>query len=268
MRTAVLLAAEHGHLDVVFRKPVCIDETNDWSVPERAARGGHYDLIELCLRDERLDPSYVFDDGTTLLYIAAECKQDFAPAIRLLLTYPRIDNNATNGQGRTALSCALSSGSHPANILALLEAGLDPSHRDKDGRTPLANAISIWGCRPESIELLLRTPGVDPNAQDREGCTPLILAAREGQYDVFPIFLSIPETDPNVVSSEEKTAPHYAIIRDLATGVRRRQGVKALLEDRRVDVQKMDSEGWTPAELATRLSLDDIMQLLQERGRC
>ncbi|SPO03585.1 uncharacterized protein DNG_06268 [Cephalotrichum gorgonifer] len=278
---ALSTAAESGHIEVVKlyladgrvspRKP----GPDDYTPFALAAQFGHPDLVELFLHNERLDPLYIDKDGWTLLFYAAM---------------------ATDNNGGTALSQALIQSGHHVNVQALLDAGLDPRHRDSDENTPLHNAIHDRVDCPESIELLLRTPGVDPNALDKYGFTPLIHAAadgcvhaarclaqdprvlpnvigddgltallhaaRKGKDVLYSILLFIPGIDPNIVSSEGMTAFHYAV-KTAEHGY-----IEDLLADPRVDTLKKDSSGRTPIIIAAQHGHRRALELLWKSGRC
>lgn len=91
-----------------------------------------------------------------------------------------------DASGRTPLSFAVQHSS--AEVVALLlDAGADPNHADRHGRTCLHQLLL---CRRPDAELLVRAlilAGADPARPAVDGCTPAGLALLRDQYALMPL---------------------------------------------------------------------------------
>ena len=114
------------------------------------------------------DPNYAREDGSTLLFLAAEDGRspDFARA--LLRHGARV--NARNAGGESALHLAARS---DATARLLLDSGAGIEARNISGQTPLHCAVAS----APTVRLLLDR-GADIHAKDSFGDTPLALASR------------------------------------------------------------------------------------------
>jgi uncharacterized protein len=105
--------------------------------------------------------------------------------------------------GVTPLSLALT-GTNPALVAALLDAGADPNARMPDGDTHLM--IAARDGMPEFVKLLLEH-GAEPDARHEEfGYSALMLAANAGKVDTVRLLLAS-GVDPNAATyqiGEEK----------------------------------------------------------------
>ena len=110
--------------------------------------------------------------------------------LRFLLQEARSDPNIKNVKGDTPLRLAIRrEKSVRRHISFLLKNGADPDTRDKEGKTPLFEALS------ESIDssyfeydmkyliALLIKHGADPDQRDTRGDTPLIWTAKEAKHE-------------------------------------------------------------------------------------
>lgn len=196
---------------------------------EVASRGGHVKVVEK-----------LFDLGATIsvqpwrsLHAAAVAQymmdddddddEDEADVKCKLLIRLLIENgantNALNGEGETALYCAIRNGStsacaalldHGADINALdsggqtmlmaaimmrrdcsktsllLQRGADVMRRDREGNLPLTVAVE-WSSKM-IIQMLLQR-NADANAANDSGCTPLLVAAARGEAETIWLLL-------------------------------------------------------------------------------
>ena len=107
------------------------------------------------------------------------------------------DPTVRDEDGTTPLHWAAENTSNPAVIVALLNAGADPNARDEDGTTPLVSAIlAILTANPAVIVALLDA-GADPNARTDDGWTPLHWAARLTDNSAVVVALLDAGADPN-----------------------------------------------------------------------
>jgi len=135
-----------------------------------AGAGGLYAV----LRPGTRTPSPEEARGTTRgeacarLFEAAE-QGDADTVERILAGRPSLAD-AINDQGTSSLHVAAERG-HARVVDVLLDAGLDPNLRDRQGRTPLHRADSSAAACPATERLLAR--GAEVNARDDRGWTPL-----------------------------------------------------------------------------------------------
>jgi hypothetical protein len=91
-----------------------------------------------------------------------------------VLLQAEADIRPTNKDGRSPLHNALNG----TEVEVLLRAGADKEARDHHGRTPLH--IAAWADRSRAVKALIEA-GADKQAKDKHGSTPLHLAAQEGK---------------------------------------------------------------------------------------
>ncbi len=112
--------------------------------------------------------------GDTLLTVAAYYTQE--TAVELILAQPKVEVDARNKMGLTALSAAAFKG-HVGIAKKLVAAKADVNAASASGQTALMFA-ALTG-RTEMVDYLLSV-GADPRAADRAGSTPLSLARGQG----------------------------------------------------------------------------------------
>lgn len=139
----------------------------------QAARDGDLDTLRAYFRAGRPvnDPN---PRGDTLLTVAAYRGQ--AEAVELILDQPKVEVDARNKMGLTALSAAAFHG-HTAVAKTLVKAKADVNAANASGQTPLMFA-ALAG-RTETVAYLLEA-GAKPTAADADGRTPLSLAEAQG----------------------------------------------------------------------------------------
>lgn len=98
---------------------------------------------------------------------------------------------AVDSFNATALHHALVARQNPA-ALALVDAGADVNHADRDGVTPLLLAVKNGD---EDVVKRLIQAGADINAEDRYHNTPLLMAIRFGQQGIVALLLDSGPTE-------------------------------------------------------------------------
>jgi len=131
--------------------------------------------------------------------------------------------------------------------LTLLECGLDPEIRDKDGWTCLARAAAAG--RKKITQALLERDDVDVNARVGEDLTPFTAAIRAGEASIVKMFLTHPRTDVHVRATRSRSPFHIAIENGRGT---RKSVLEHLLADGRLDPNLVDLDGNTALHLSFR----------------
>ncbi len=116
--------------------------------------------------------------GDTLLIVAAYNGQE--KAVELILAQPKVEVDARNKMGLTALAAAAFKG-HVGIAKKLITAKADVNAANGNGQTALMFA-ALTG-KVEVVKYLL-TSGADPRATDKNGNTPLGLARGQGAEEV------------------------------------------------------------------------------------
>ena len=146
------------------------------------------DLCSRCRREGRTggrDPQLVVK--VAVLYQLADWNRREAIS-RILETGVDVDQvSAQDGDGRTALMVAASSGSLDA-CCELVRRGASAQAMDAEGMTPLLHAC--WGRSPGCVKELLESAGADPNQADFCGETPAMVAARLGDVESLNLLIS------------------------------------------------------------------------------
>ena len=119
--------------------------------------------------------------GDTLLTVAAYGGQ--AEAVALILKQKKVEIDAKNAMGLTALTAAAFKGEVEI-AKALVEAKADVNAANESGQTALMFA-ALAG-RTKVVEYLLKA-GADAKATDKSGNTPLSLAKGQGAKDVVKL---------------------------------------------------------------------------------
>ncbi|KAH6884725.1 ankyrin repeat-containing domain protein [Coprinopsis sp. MPI-PUGE-AT-0042] len=114
------------------------------------------------------------DREIPLIYTARWRKE---ASLSLLLAHPKIDVNAPNSDGTTAL---MSASSEEIATLLLTHPKIKPNLVDSDGDTALMGA-SRWGYL-EIVKVLLADPRVKVTLKSRDGKTALDMAVQEHEY--------------------------------------------------------------------------------------
>jgi len=154
--------------------------------------------------------------------------------------------NATEFNGRTALSLAVGE-ENARDVKVLLEqVGLDPDIADNRGRTPLSWAA--FNCMEEAVRLLLARKDVSPDTPDETGRTPLSWAAVGWGNDDF----SLGRT--NLGQDFMASGSECAVV------------ARLLLERSDVNPDRADKTGRTPLSWAASYGREEVVEMLLERS--
>jgi len=195
--------------------------------------------------------------GRTPLFVLSSA------AVGELLLAKGADINHRDIYGRTALHTAAGDEDerNTLYIKFLLEKGIPVDARDKDGGTPLMNAI---GCRDLEIITLLLDNGADVNATGNFSVTPLTSVARsrpEDEDDGTAIVKLLLARGASVNAEEDGMfSPLHS-----ACSSGNAEIVKLLLAAG-AKVNATDQDGQTPLQMAKRLDNQEIIKLLEAAG--
>ena len=124
--------------------------------------------------EDGANPALTNDDGQSIYEIAVTRRQ------RELVNYLLDEKVALSGGDAFHLAIV----SEQRDMLkTMLDGGLDPNQRERDGTTPLISAIN-WG-DPELVELLLQY-GADPALAAESTEAPSTFVAKKHNYGHFP----------------------------------------------------------------------------------
>jgi ankyrin repeat protein len=202
----------------------------------------HKRIVELLL-DKAADPTVGRNLATRLLIQSV--KNGDEAIFRHLFANPKVNLNAQDVSGRTALAWAILKGHdtiasqlltdsrvYPNRMIydddaALLMAALKDNNtifsqllanprfnlntRDFSGKTLLLHAT--LGGMDTIVSQLLANPEVDPNIQDLFGRTALLHAILEGKDKIALRLIANPEVDPNIKDYHDRTALSWATLK-------------------------------------------------------
>ncbi|GMY35927.1 potassium channel AKT1-like isoform X1 [Fagus crenata] len=155
-----------------------------------------------------------------------------------------LDPNESDNNGRTALHIAASKGSENC-VLLLLDYGAKPNSRDSEGNVPLWEAM--LGGHEQVVKLLL-----DNGANLHSGDIGQFACTAVEQHNLNLLKeITCHGGDVTRPKSDGRTALHVAVCEDDI------EIVKFLL-DQGADIDKPDSENWTPRTLADQQGHEDI----------
>ncbi|XP_010249975.1 PREDICTED: potassium channel AKT1-like [Nelumbo nucifera] len=162
-----------------------------------------------------------------------------------------LDPNESDNNGRSALHIAASRGSDNC-VLLLLDYGANPNSRDSEGNVPLWEAIMG---RHEPVIKLLKDNGANIVSGDvgQFACT----AAEQNKLDLLKDIVRH-GGDVTLSRSNGTTALHVAVCEGNIE-------VVEFLLDHGADIDKPDSHGWSPRDLAEQQGHEEIKTLFQSK---
>ena len=163
--TALHIAAEHGHTDIVTRLlevggslTLLMLDSDGLAAAHYAISGGHGDCLRVLLQADPNPLARVDRDGDGLLSHAV--RFGATACVRLLLERFGSDPCEVNREGRTPLHCAAKRGLVEI-VQILLDAGADPTAVDGKGDTPLSDAVSMCDSREDDMAAMTSTETIN-----------------------------------------------------------------------------------------------------------
>ena len=201
----------------------------------------------VCVRD---------DYDATCLTIAAY--RGHTETVRYLVGLPQVEVNLRNGNGCTALHCAMQH-NDTEMVQVLIDAGADID-------TESVHLASFSGAL-DVVKMLVRLGARVCVSNNTEG-TCLMIAAGRGHTETVRYLLSLPEVELNHQDSAENTALHCAV--DVCpidqTSAVQCALVVQLLIDAGADIEMKNRSGHSPLHNACCFGALDIVKMFVEAG--
>nr|XP_061826937.1 ankyrin repeat domain-containing protein 50 [Nerophis lumbriciformis]XP_061826939.1 ankyrin repeat domain-containing protein 50 [Nerophis lumbriciformis] len=187
-RTALILAAQEGHLSAVRllldrRSPIDHRAYDGHSALSAALLEGHAEVAELLMR-RGADTDVRDAEGRPLLYLLVlEDRLDMAT---VLIEKGGVPMESRDSEGRTAVHVASWQGNVDMVVL-LLKHGANPNAQDTEGRPPLHSVA--WTGNSEVGHHLLAKSGINIDLACNQGATALSIAAQQGHANIVSMLL-------------------------------------------------------------------------------
>ncbi|XP_071109778.1 uncharacterized protein [Haliotis cracherodii] len=194
--------------------------------------------------------------GRTALFYAVEGDEEAVE----WLAEAGLDVHATDIEEATLLHAACRQTRRAINesiVMFLLEKGVDPHLKDKDGSSPLHYIASQRHC--EKVAQRLLEAGVDHSAADGDGRTPSHCAARTRDAGLTLQLLLEKGADPRVQDGDGCSPLHLAVLWQVEENVK-------LLLDGGADPCASDCDGRTALHYAVQSRHEGIVKLLVDKG--
>ncbi|XP_067661828.1 ankyrin repeat domain-containing protein 50-like [Haliotis asinina] len=291
-RTAVMLAAENGHKDVVEllvgkgADMSLVDETDD-NVLHCACRGGDVELVKYVLSQSNVDinsrgwikrtpmmaaaerghtevvkllvsrgadVSLVDTVGENVLHWA--CVGGHVQTVMYILSQSNVDINSSGWKKRTPMMAAAERG-HTEVVKLLVSRGADVSLVDTVGENVLH-----WACvggHVQTVMYILSQSNVDINSRGWKKRTPMMAAAERGHTEVVKLLVSR-GADVSLVDTVGNNILHYAC-----------QGgnvevVRFVVSQNIVDINCRGMQNMTSVMVAAKYGRKDVVEFLVSRG--
>ena len=176
------------------------------SVFYRACGHGHTKVVELFLKDPRIDLNRRQDEGASPFCIA--CSQGHMDVVRLLLQHPEVNPNIPVFTGASPFFYACQDGKTEIVKLLIDFPGIDLTKTNEKGASPFL--IACEEGRDDIVNMLLQRR-VDVNGPNNNGATPIWMAAQNGHLGVVKALLACGiDLEVNRKWTNDKTANEQA----------------------------------------------------------
>lgn len=265
----------HRIMDLLYKEGHHVDDvklTGNWTLLHLACGNisKPLDAIKFLL-EYKADPEKKNDEGVTPVHLALENNLPIE-TIQLLLS--KVQNlDVVDNKGRSLLVSAIDGqkSNDPFMLKLLLEKGIQPNTKDKDGRTPVNEAIIKLGFKSVPAIKELIKAGAVVTTRNKGGGTPLhdaasysVMAEKESDDDgSLARFLIKSGASPLAVDDNGFTPLHNAV--RYSVNPRNDQTIRALLEAGG-DINAQDKDGNTPLHYAALMGHVDQVKLLLSKG--
>uniref|UniRef100_A0A1X7SNH8 Uncharacterized protein n=1 Tax=Amphimedon queenslandica TaxID=400682 RepID=A0A1X7SNH8_AMPQE len=201
-RTALMLACERGHEDIVHSllsagANVNIQDNKGWTALMRASEHNHISIIHMLL-EANANPHLKKSNGSNAVVIASyngNCE-----VVELLIS-KGVDYKCQQEDGMNAFMLACQNG-HTQVVELLLREKVDPNIQRNDGVNGFI--LACQNGHTQTVELLLKEQ-VDPNIQNGKGVTASMIG-NAAEYEVVSERIADPTTRCNEGNSLAETA--------------------------------------------------------------
>ncbi|CAJ0583600.1 unnamed protein product, partial [Mesorhabditis spiculigera] len=253
---AIIAAAEGGHPQVVSFLLECdwhdaeAKEVARQAALEKAASTGSVSVCEYLL-DGVCEKTLSLDSA-----MRAACLGGSAEVVQFLLSRGAVLSTLSWPEDRSALSCAVESGSWDLVTAVLNQPNCEIDRQDKQGQT----ALHLAGQRGHVglIDLLLRK-GANQSLSDLEGNTALMMAIKNNHAACAQLFLERGIDVVHLQNIDGQSAIH------VACASASRPIVESIL-DAGGKIEEKDAEGNHPIETAIKARNDGAIAALLRRG--
>lgn len=265
----------HRIMDLLYKEGHHVDDvkwSGNWTLLHLACGNisKPLDAIKFLL-EYKADPEKKNDEGVTPVHLALE---NNLPVEIIQLLISKVQNlDLVDNKGRSLLVSAIDGqeSDDPFMLKLLLEKGIQPNTKDKDGRTPVNEAILKLGFKSVPAIKELIKAGAIVTTRNRGGGTPLhdaasysVMAEKESDDDgSLARFLIKSGASPLAVDDEGFTPLHNAVRYNV--NPRNDQTIRALLEAGG-DINAQDKDGNTPLHYAALMGHVDQVKLLLSKG--
>ncbi|XP_008783607.1 ankyrin repeat-containing protein ITN1 [Phoenix dactylifera] len=207
--TALVIAAEKGHLDVVVellkysdRESISSKNRSGYDAFHVAVREGHQAIVQVFLdHDPTLSKTFGPSNSTPLISAATRGHTEVVKQL-LAQDFGLVELAKTNG--KNALHFAARQG-HAEIVKSLLDNDPQLARRtDKKGQTALHMAVKGTNC--DVVKALVDADPAIVMLPDRSGNTALHVATRKKRAEIVNELLLLPDTHVNALTREHKTA--------------------------------------------------------------
>lgn len=175
--------------------------------------------LQLLIQMGQYDPNFDINfpdpgaDGMTPLMYTVELPSQ--ECTRVLLGSPKININAKDALGYTALHFACSQNGQTDAVKLLIQAGASLNEAEQEqGNTPLI--FAAVNSHLESVRLLINAPGIDVHKKNTIGNNALlgcISANRANNLTITEVLVKEAKIDPFAMNRTKRDAFHLAILR-------------------------------------------------------
>ena len=267
-----------------------------------AVHSSKLDLVQYLVREVRISPASVNDDGVTSLHRAAEhgstavlrwliegaSSDPFVKVrskgmlagrtllhfavfggrmenIKYLIDELKFDIGVTDGQGKSLVYLASEEGSVELVRYLIEEKGCDPLQEIPVGNS-IAGRIPLHHASYIGnfpvVQYLVRQHGCDGSHHDADDVTPLMAAAQQGHMNILRLFCLEKKCNVNVLDKQRKTCHWYASLKG------RVEVVKFLVEECGADIDLPDVNGKTAVLIAAEESHLPLVEYLVNEHNC
>ena len=255
--TALHEAVGKNHADVV---QVLIDAGADIEKEESegltplllACMEGSLDTVKVLVQ---ADAEVRVTDRNRDTCLIAASREGHTETVRYLVGLGQVDVDQVGGwHATTALHEAV--GKHHADVVqVLIDAGADIEKEDSTRRTPLLRAC-VKGCL-DTVKVLVQA-GAELRVAGADGDTCLIAASREGHTETVRYLVGLGQVDVDQVGGRgANTSLHRA---------QNHADVVQVLIDAGADIEKENSQGYTPLLFACVKGFLDTVKVLVQAG--